>query len=344
MAGAGALERLADEAGSAGVAAVDEFGQIRLRIRDEVPVVVQSVTKLVVALTAGAALSSQGDAVELAGEPVGTIIAEWAGDERGAVTIVDLLSHRSGLVPVPPHMLEAAGNPSWVALESTFDGSLRGSHHYNNASTFVVAEFVRRLTGAPIDVWVDRILEPTGHTVSWERSADGTAWSHGGLIATAAALAVFGSLALPRNGSSSPIPAEWVTLLIERAASAYPQPAWVDAVVTRRLVQSWLDAGVGEALVAPLGDLPDEGIPMETLMSQLDAEQLSALGAAVHSTGHRVAEIETGPVVGWGHDGDGGQWLIVCPDDGLAIAHTRSADNYARPPGFFPPRAVLDAI
>lgn len=345
MAGLDALEALAREAGSAGIAAVDATGRTRLRIRDESRVVVQSVTKLVVALAAGAALSTRGDAVARASEPVGSVITDWRDDERCTATVLELLAHQAGLVPVPPHVLEAANSPTQVALDSDYDPALRGTHHYNNASTFVVAEFVRRVSGHPIDIWVARILESIGHRPTWKRSPDGTPWAHGGLTTTATALSTIGSLTLQAAAASSPpVPPEWVSALVEHGASAYPQPAWVHSVVTPRLVTAWLEAGVNESLIGPLCDLPAGGIPIESVMAQLDDEQLSALGAAVHATGHRVAEIEAGPAIGWGHDGDGGQWLIVCPDREVAIAHTRCPANYGRAPGFFPPRAVLDAV
>ncbi len=339
------LRSLAAAAGSSGVA-VAVNGEVEVLAGDDQPVPVQSVTKFVVALGVGAGLAAMGDPIELADRPLGRdAFDEWSGDDRSLVTIESLLAHRSGLRPIPPHELEASTDPAQLAIDSRIDPAIVGELVYNNAGTLLVAEAVYRLTGDPIDIWIQRsIFDPLAIAPTWQRAASGAVLAHGGLIASARDLATIGDAVLRSGHGGGPLPSQWIKWMLAGARSAYPQHAWVRQTVTHRLVESWRAAGVDSTLIREIGPIGPGGVPLEHLIANLSDATLSSLGAAVSEHGQRICEVELGPKIGWGHDGDGGQWLIVAPTIAAAISHTRARDNYGLAPGFFPPKAVLDCL
>lgn len=340
------LVAAAADAGSAGVAAAAVGGEVRLLAGEDNAVPAQSVTKLVVALGAGIALRSLGDPVELAERPLGQVFPEWRDAARSSISISGLLGHVSGLVAIPPHLIERADDPVALALASAWEPFLVGTFAYNNAGPVLVAEAVLRLTSRTIEDWLDSdLFRPLGLSVAWARFSDGTAMAHGGLVASARDLAAVGWSALHSLDSGDGlIPSPWLDWLVRTQRSAYPQHAWVHQTVTRSLVNTWLEAGVDDQLIQAVEPIHPEGTPLQEITSRLPHDTVSALGSAVHGRGLRLCDVDVGPVIGWGHDGDGSQWLVVSPDRGAAIAHTRAPENYERPPSFFPPGLVLSAL
>jgi CubicO group peptidase (beta-lactamase class C family) len=334
-----ACGELFERAGSSGLAAVRD-GEVLMVRGDDPAVPVQSVTKLVVALGVGNALASLGDPVALAQRRIGDLVPALADAACGAVTLDELLGHRSGLVPIAPHELEQSPDPVALALASGRVEANASRFTYNNAGPFIVAHVVEQLTGRGVDDWLqETAFDPLGCTVEWMRDSSGRLWPHGGLITSARVLALVGDAAR----SASLFPSAWVEYLVSAGASAYQQAAWVEQRITAATVASWRDAGIAEEIITAVGPIADD-MSVGALMRQAPANAVSQLGAAVAGAGIRLAEVEVGPVVGWGHDGDGGQWLIVCPDQQVALAHTRPFESYALDPQFFPPQVVLDAL
>lgn len=330
---------LFESAGSAGLVAIRD-GEVVLAFGEDPPVPVQSVTKLVVALGVGNALESLGSPIELARRPLRELLPGPDVHAVGDVTLEGLLRHRSGLRPIPPRELEQAEDPTALALASARITSEPPQFAYNNAGMFVVAQVMEQLTGRRLEDWlVDTVFAPLGCEVGWLRDRTGRAMPHGGLVATALTLARVGDAA--RRGSI--VNEDWVNHLVAVGASAYPQPGWVEQRITAPVIDRWREAGIAPDLIAAVGPISD-GTTIGALMRQAPGEALSALGAAIAGAGLRIADSEVGPVVGWGHDGDGGQWLIVSPENQLAMAHTRQEMSYDKDPQFFPPQAVLDEL
>jgi CubicO group peptidase (beta-lactamase class C family) len=332
-------EELFRQAGSSGLAAVRD-GEVLMALGDDRAVPVQSVTKLVVALGVGNALASIGDPVALTRRPLGDLVPELRGRQCADATLDQLLGHRSGLAPIPPHELEQSPDPVALALTSERVADSSSGFMYNNAGPFIVAHVVEQLTGRGVDVWLQQtVFDPLGCAVEWMQDAQGRVWAHGGLIASARVLALVGDAAR----SAALFPSSWVEYLVAAGASAFQQPGWVEQRITEATVASWRDAGIADEVIGAVGPITD-GMSVGALMRQAPPGALSTLGAAVAGAGLRIAEADDGPVVGWGHDGDGGQWLIVCPEHEVALAHTRPFDSYALDPQFFPPSVVLDAL
>ena len=76
-----------------------------------------SVTKFVVAMALGLAVG-----VDELGAPLRTWIDEWAGDERGDVSLARVLSHTSGLEVRPAVSVYQAASVGSLVLESQLTG------------------------------------------------------------------------------------------------------------------------------------------------------------------------------------------------------------------------------
>ncbi|MEU6840507.1 serine hydrolase [Streptomyces sp. NPDC046716] len=89
-------------------------------------------------------------------------------------------------------------------------------HVYDNATTYVLARLVERVTGLGLPELLDtRLFEPMGiDHAEWDRVADGSAFGFHGLHLTTEAVAAFGELLRRggRWGERQLVPQEWVQL------------------------------------------------------------------------------------------------------------------------------------
>jgi CubicO group peptidase (beta-lactamase class C family) len=103
-------------------------------------------------------------------------------------------------------------------------------HTYDNATTFILARMVERVTGQGLPELLDeRLFKPMGiDDAEWDRVASGAAFGFHGLHLRTAAVAAFGELL--RNGGrwrdSQLVPREWVELATTRYADTLPLPNW----------------------------------------------------------------------------------------------------------------------
>jgi CubicO group peptidase (beta-lactamase class C family) len=97
------------------------------------------------------------------------------------------------------------------------EGSL---HTYDNATTYVLARMVERVTGRGLPELLDeRLFRPMGiEHAEWDRVASGAAFGFHGLHLTTEAVAAFGELLLRggRWGDRRLVPRAWVELATER--------------------------------------------------------------------------------------------------------------------------------
>jgi CubicO group peptidase (beta-lactamase class C family) len=106
-----------------------------------------------------------------------------------------------------------------------------GSRHtYDNATTFVLARMVERVTGRSLPELLDeRLFQPMGiEHAEWDRVAGGAAFGFHGLHLTTEAVAAFGELLL-RGGvwnDQQLVPREWLDLATTRHAETLPLPGW----------------------------------------------------------------------------------------------------------------------
>ncbi|MFE6994375.1 serine hydrolase domain-containing protein [Microbacterium sp. NPDC057659] len=89
-------------------------------------------------------------------------------------------------------------------------------HTYDNATTFILARMVERVTGRPLDDYLDdRLLAPMGIAdADWDRVGSGAVFGFHGLHLRTEAVAAFGELLRRRGlwGEQRLVSAEWVDL------------------------------------------------------------------------------------------------------------------------------------
>jgi CubicO group peptidase (beta-lactamase class C family) len=99
-------------------------------------------------------------------------------------------------------------------------------HAYDNATTFILARMVERVTGRGLPEFLDeRLFEPMGvDHAEWDRVASGAAFGFHGLHLTTEAVAAFGELLRceGRWGDRQLVPREWVQLATSRHIETLP--------------------------------------------------------------------------------------------------------------------------
>ncbi len=98
---------------------------------------------------------------------------------------------------------------------------IEGTRHvYDNATTYVLARMVERVTGRSLpELLDDRLFRPMGiDHAEWDRVASGAAFGFHGLHLTTEAVAAFGELLLREGvwGDRQLVPREWVRLATSR--------------------------------------------------------------------------------------------------------------------------------
>ncbi|WP_251152418.1 serine hydrolase [Cellulosimicrobium sp. Marseille-Q4280] len=110
-------------------------------------------------------------------------------------------------------------------------------HAYDNATTYVLARMVERVTGRGLPELLDeRLFTPMGvDHAEWDRVASGASFGFHGLHLTTEAVAAFGELLLRggRWGDAQLVPREWVELATSRHVETQQVEGWSDNPDTR---------------------------------------------------------------------------------------------------------------
>src|SRR5204862_4925058 len=122
----------------------------------------------------------------------------------------------------------------------------------------------------------------------------------------------------------------WTQRAISSGLSCYPQVGWIRGSISSRLVDQWENAGVDVELIVKVTDLVDREMDFDDLSAALEEVfegEAHVLINQVNIRGLRWFEGTTGPLVAYGHDGDGGQRLLIYPDlDGVAVRQHENLD------------------
>ncbi|NMO49758.1 beta-lactamase family protein [Actinoplanes sp. TBRC 11911] len=155
-------------------------------------------------------------------------VPEDVSEQGRRVTVHHLLSMTSG------HRTDSLAEAWQLEPDDLVKGFLRvpfpdpeGTRHaYDNATTFLLARMVERVTGRDLPGLLDeRLFEPMGvDHAEWDRVASGAAFGFHGLHLTTEAVAAFGEL-LRRDGrwgDRQLVPREWVRLATSRHVETLP--------------------------------------------------------------------------------------------------------------------------
>ena len=288
---------------------------------DHRPVETMSVTKLVVATVAAASLCKDDRAV--LDESVTRWLPEWKDDERSAISLRLLLGHRSGLRSIAPVDFVDVADSYAAALDLPLDGRPTEAFVYNNLAINLVGLIAQRALGESIAAAAERLLlGPLGfRDWEWVTDASGNPRCHFGFACRADDLAKIGSLYLNPAGI---LPDWWPDRAMRSGLSYYAQLAWIRAAITTELTAKWRDAGVDPVLIDTVTPLLDREMDFDDIFEKIDP----ALVNAARTRGLRSWEGSSGPIVGYGHDGDGGQRLVVYPElGGVAVRLRENLDT-----------------
>jgi len=211
--------------------------------RDNQPILIMSITKLVVGLTLGKLFAKNTIRLD---QPVADYFPEWRQGRKRHITIAMLLNHTSGLQNDSNAGAELESAPDWVqlALCAELDHAPGTTFAYNNKAVMLVAGLVERLIGVPLDQFVDEVLfQPLGITdVAWFRDERNTPYACGGLSLSGTDLARIGQVVLDggRAGTKQVIDPDWIATM-----SAPGQPFHSGFGL---LCRRWLDPASGALL------------------------------------------------------------------------------------------------
>ncbi|GIF69086.1 hypothetical protein Ais01nite_71210 [Asanoa ishikariensis] len=145
-------------------------------------------------------------------------VPDGISEQARRITVHHLLSMSAG------HDTDSLGEAWDLEPDDLVKGFLRvpfphseGTFHaYDNATTYVLARMVERVTGRELPEFLDdRLLRPMGvDHAEWDRVASGAVFGFHGLHLTTEAVAAFGELLLRggRWGDRQLVPSEWVRL------------------------------------------------------------------------------------------------------------------------------------
>ncbi|MFJ9173207.1 serine hydrolase domain-containing protein [Streptomyces sp. NPDC102360] len=186
----------------------------------------KSFTSMAVGLAVADGLLALDDrVVDLLPEHVPADVSE----QGRRITVHHLLSMTVG---IPEDSLEGAWErepgdlvKGFLRMPFTFPEGTR--HTYDNATTFLLARMVERVTGRGLPEYLDeRLFHPMGiDHAEWDRVSSGAAFGFHGLHLTTEAVAAFGQLLLDggRWGDQQLVPREWV----ESATRKHIDSEWV---------------------------------------------------------------------------------------------------------------------
>jgi CubicO group peptidase (beta-lactamase class C family) len=293
------------------------------------PIQTMGITKMVVGVVVGAAARTLGPSFVDA--PVSEWLTEWERDDRGKITLRHLLTHTSGLRSVAPPLIAQMPRPVSSALDLPLDSPVGERWTYNNLAFNLVGEAMRRATGMPLHELADKELFGPLRFGEWDWQTDsaGATRCHFGFACRGVDLIKIGVLLLKggMSGGAEVVPRWWVDLTPARVGrhgiATHIQHAWVRATITPELVEEWREAGIDEDLIGPIEHLKHKVMDLDELENAISAalgRREIALANATLSHGLRRFIPDVGHAVGYGHDGDLGQWLIVMPDrDAVAV-------------------------
>jgi CubicO group peptidase (beta-lactamase class C family) len=179
----------------------------------------KSFTSVAVGLTIGDGLLSLDDRVV---DVLPDHVPDDISEQGRRLTVHHLLSMTTG------HATDSLDEAWRLEPDDLTKGFLRvpfteaeGTRHvYDNATTYVLARMVERVTGRGLPEFLDeRLFQPMGiDHAEWDRVASGAAFGFHGLHLTTEAVAAFGEVLLREGvwGDRQLVPGEWVRLATSR--------------------------------------------------------------------------------------------------------------------------------
>jgi CubicO group peptidase (beta-lactamase class C family) len=306
------------------------------------PIETMSITKSVIGLAVGTLVDAGKLQVD---ETVSSIYPEWRSDDRKQITILELLTHSSGLEE-GDSTAPIYRSHDWVRF--TLKSKLihpPGTHfEYSNRAANLLSGIVEKVSGMPTDEYVKKALfAPLGiRDFSWTHDKAGHAGGMAGLHLRPRDLAKLGELVESdgKHDGRQLVSADWVRSSTRELAPVQPankrlgrlwwlMPEWSTRVIDDGVIAAWRAAGVSETFiekVSPLEDRSFSSTPaLLAALGGIFGDDLSEWNETTWKRDLPDVHFDFGPLVGVYAAGTLGQYLVVLPRDRLVVARMRRA-------------------
>ncbi len=203
-----------------------------------------SMSKTVVALLVGLALDR--GRLKSVDEPIGTWISEWSRDERGRITIRQLLQMTSGLRIVNMIRIHIGTSALAAVLDTPLVARPGAEFRYNNVNTLVLSLILQRATGQRYaDYLSSSLWKPMGASDAavWLDDEGGIAKTYCCLLTTARGWARVGLLLQNRGrvGDRRVVPAAWIDEMLRPSPleENYGYHVWLGYSRPVRRLRDW---------------------------------------------------------------------------------------------------------
>lgn len=321
--------------------------------RAEEPIEAMSVTKSVVSMAIGALLQ-EGQLASL-DEPVYRFYPEWKQGRKQAITLRHLLTHTSGLQNYPRTDVEIYPSPDFVqlALAAELADAPGTRFAYNNKALNLLAGVVQKASGQRLDEYLRAgLFRQLGISdFTWTLDAAGNPHGMSGLQIRPADLARLGQLMLQQGRwqERQLLSPAWVAAATRPDAAGSPVygllwwllPETTTFVVDEAQLRLLEGAGVPAEFVAQARALQGTYTGQEAfgaaLARQFGPGWMRPVQEQLAPRGLSLARKTYGPLIGYCAQGDLGQYLVVCPQQGLvAVRMVRATEAYQEATDGFP--------
>lgn len=318
------------------------------------PIEMMSATKSIVALAIGG-LVADGKIASL-DTPVHTWYPEWKQGQKQKITLRMLMDHTSGVQNVMRADEEIYPSPDFVqlALAAELDGEPGKAFAYNNKAVNLLAGIVARVSGLPMDQYLQRkLFAPMGiQPGQWERDKTGNPHAMSGLPLRAADAAKLGQLVLDagRWNGRQLLPASFVREMLAKSRLVeecgllwWRVPAWGRFIAEADSLDTLRKAGVPEAVVRKLQPLvgrsfEGQGELIPAIEAALGEGGMDTWGREVMSRGlspGKIFKIDMGPMVAYAAKGFQGQFIVIVPQARLvAVRLVASTEDWQPSDGY----------
>jgi len=288
--------------------------------------------------------------------PVAHYYPEWQQGQKKNITIRHLLNHTSGLqnIKIATKEVNPAPDKIQLGLSASVVTKPGTEYSYNNKAVNILSGIVNKVTGKPIDNYLrDALFNKMDISdYHWGTDQKGNHGAMAGLQIHGYDLAKLGQLVLQRgswNGEQL-IDKKWIDAMLNKTppnTKTYGLLWWripehTNFVVGEEQINNMREADVPLKYISKIdsikGEYDSQGSVVDAIMSQFDNRKQLAqfrkatLGQSVAPYGKSI----NGPIIGYKASGDGGQYLVVYPEENvIAVRMVQKNNGYNQQTDFF---------
>jgi CubicO group peptidase (beta-lactamase class C family) len=306
-----------------------------------VPIQTMSITKSVLSLLVGTLIDAGKLRID---QPVYDFYPEWKGGDKARITVLNLLSHSSGLEEgKTARAIYASKNFVEFSLRSKLRFEPGMHYEYSNRAANLLSGIIAKASRLPTDRYAEQVLfHPLGiKRYEWAKDRAGNVQGLAGLRLLARDVGKLGELVLGRGvwqeqrivsedwivrSTLTPVPLQPTNKRLALLWWLIPESTRV--TIDQGVLDAWRAAGTDEAIivkVAPLTGRTFTSVPafVQALRELFGDEKLVEWGENTYDKGLPDAHFEFGPIVGTYGAGTLGQYLVVVPRDRLIAVRLR---------------------